>query len=66
MTDPRKGYHLELATTHQSVSRELEALMREMELEPKAAQRKGNSVIYFKQSDRSFLPPAVPLCPLWK
>lgn len=26
--------------------------MREMELEPKAAQRKGNSVIYFKQSDR--------------
>ena len=52
VTDPRKGYHLELATTHQSVSRELEALMREMELEPKAAQRKGNSVIYFKQSDR--------------
>ena len=47
VTDPRKGYHLELATTHQSVSRELEALMREMELEPKAAQRKGNSVIYF-------------------
>ena len=33
VTDPRKGYHLELATTHQSVSRELEALMREMELD---------------------------------
>ena len=28
------------------------ALMREMGLEPKAAQRKGNSVVYFKQSDR--------------
>ena len=26
--------------------------MREMELEPKAARRKGNAVIYFKQSDR--------------
>ena len=26
--------------------------MREMGLEPKAAQRKGNSVVYFKQSDR--------------
>ena len=30
----------------------IRSLMREMELEPKAAQRKGNSVIYFKQSDR--------------
>lgn len=52
VTDPRKGYHLELATSHLSVSREMLALMREMELEPKAAQRKGNAVIYFKQSDR--------------
>lgn len=52
VTDPRKGYHLELATSHLSVSREMQALMREMELEPKAAQRKGNAVIYFKQSDR--------------
>ena len=52
VTDPRKGYHLELATSHHSVSREVLALMREQELEPKAAQRKGNSVIYFKQSDR--------------
>ena len=52
VTDPRKGYHLELATSHQSVSREVIALMRELELEPKDARRKGNSVIYFKQSDR--------------
>jgi len=52
VTDPRKGYHLELATSHHSVSREVMALMREMDLEPKSAQRKGNTVIYFKQSDR--------------
>ncbi|MGE4277175.1 MAG: DNA-binding protein WhiA [Lawsonibacter sp.] len=52
VTDPRKGYHMELATSHLSVSREMVALMREMELEPKSAQRKGNAVIYFKQSDR--------------
>jgi len=52
VTDPRKGYHLELTTSHQSVSREVLALMRELELEPKDAKRKGNSVIYFKQSDR--------------
>ncbi len=52
VTDPRKGYHLELTTSHLSASREMLALMREMELEPKAARRKGNAVIYFKQSDR--------------
>lgn len=52
VTDPRKGYHLELTTSHLSVSREMLALMREMELEPKDARRKGNAVIYFKQSDR--------------
>ena len=52
VTDPRKGYHLELATSHHSVSREVLALMRELELEPKSAQRNGNEVIYFKQSDK--------------
>ncbi len=52
VTDPRKGYHLELSTSHLSVGRETLALMREMELEPKAARRKGSGVIYFKQSDR--------------
>ena len=52
VTDPRKGYHLELTTSHLSVGREMLALMREVGLEPKAAQRKGNSVVYFKQSDR--------------
>jgi len=52
VTDPRKGYHLELTTSHLSVSREMEALMREMELEAKASMRHGSAVIYFKQSDR--------------
>ncbi len=52
VTDPRKGYHLELSTSHLSVGRETLVLMREMELEPKAARRKGSGVIYFKQSDR--------------
>ncbi len=52
VTDPRKGYHLELSTSHLSVGRETLVLMREMELEPKTAHRKGSGVIYFKQSDR--------------
>ena len=52
VTDPQKGYHLEMSTSHQSVSREMVALMRDLDLEPKDAPRKGNAVIYFKQSDR--------------
>ena len=52
VTDPRKGYHLELATSHHSVSREVLALMRELDQEPKSAQRKGNAVLYFKQSEK--------------
>ncbi len=51
VTDPRKGYHLELSTSHHSVSREMLALMGEESFFPKDARRKGNSVIYFKQSE---------------
>lgn len=51
VTDPRKGYHLELATSHYHVGRELPALLREAGFEPKETQRKGNRVVYFKHSD---------------
>jgi len=51
VTDPMKGYHLELATSHYHVGRELPALLREAGFEPKETDRKGNRVIYFKQSD---------------
>lgn len=51
VTDPEKRYHLELSTTHLSVSRETETLMREMELAPKETERKGSSVLYYKQSE---------------
>lgn len=50
VTDPMKGYHLELATSHYHVGRELPALLREAGFEPKETQRKGNRVIYFKHS----------------
>ena len=51
VTDPRKGYHLELATTHLRVSRELAALLREEGHEPKQVTRKGSYITYFKQSE---------------
>ena len=51
VTDPRKGYHLELATTHFSVSRELDALLLDLGYAPKGTTRKANYVTYFKQSE---------------
>lgn len=53
VTDPAKAYHLELATTHHSVSREGYTLIQEMlNFAPKSAQRGGGQVLYLKQSDQ--------------
>ena len=53
VTDPGKGYHMEVTTTHQSVARETDALIREvMAFAPKTAQRGGGQVLYIKQSEQ--------------
>ena len=53
VTDPEKGYHMELSTTHQSVARETNLLMREvMAFSPKMAKRGGGQVLYLKQSEQ--------------
>lgn len=53
VTDPSKGYHLELATTHQRVARESYALLQEiLGFYPKTAQRGGSQVLYLKNSDQ--------------
>ena len=52
VTDPEKGYHMELSTTHQSVARETNLLIREaLSFSPKTAMRGGGQVLYFKQSE---------------
>lgn len=52
VTDPEKGYHMEMATIHQSVARESHALMQEaLGFYPKLAQRGGSQVLYLKHSD---------------
>ena len=52
VTDPAKGYHLELATTHQSVAREAYTFMQEtLGFYPKMAKRNGNQVLYLKNSE---------------
>lgn len=50
VTDPAKGYHLELGTSHIHVSREVPALMAEVGFEPKQTKRKSNYIAYFKRS----------------
>ena len=53
VTDPIKGYHMELATTHKSVAGESYLLIREvMDFEAKAADRNGTRVLYLKQSEQ--------------
>ena len=53
VTDPAKGYHIELTTTHQSVARECYTLFQEvMGFPPKKAGRSGAQVLYIKQSEQ--------------
>jgi len=51
VTDPAKRYHLELVTDHFNVSREMFAVLLEMEFSPKETARSGNFVTYFKHSE---------------
>lgn len=51
VNDPEKGYHLELVTSHYSVSRELCALLLEAGFSAKQITRKSNYVTYFKLSE---------------
>ncbi len=56
VTDPEKSFHLELATSHPCVSREVYTLLRDLEdmsanPVPKESQRAGNTLLYFKKPD---------------
>lgn len=51
VTDPSKRYHFELATAHYSVSRETYSLLLELGFSPRETSRKGNYIVYFKQSE---------------
>lgn len=53
VTDPTKGYHIELTTTHSAVARQTYALMEEiLGFYPKTAVRSGAQVLYLKQSEQ--------------
>lgn len=50
VTDPASRYHLELSTSHTALSREVVALLLELDLSAKATTRKSNNIIYLKES----------------
>ena len=53
VTDPEKGYHFEIGTSHISVAKEALVLMEEaLGFYPKSAGRGGSQVLYLKQSDQ--------------
>ena len=53
VTNPEKGYHLEMGTSHICVARETLKLMEEaLNFAPKTAGRGGTQVLYIKQSDQ--------------
>jgi len=53
VTDPTKGYHMEMATTHNSVANETYLLMGEvMSFYPKRTKRGGCQILYLKQSEQ--------------
>ncbi len=51
VTDPDKRFHLELATAHQSVSREMYTVLLDLGFSPKESRRQGNALLYFKKAD---------------
>ena len=52
ISTPDKGYHLELVTGHYYVSRQVSALLMDMDRAPSALIRRGYSVLYYKDSEK--------------
>ena len=50
VSTPEKGYHLELVTPHFHVSRQVSALLNEMELPAGQTMRRGIYMLYYKDS----------------
>ncbi len=51
ITDPNKGYHLEITTPRRALASDLTKLFDELGLKAKKIVRKSNMVVYFKESE---------------
>ena len=52
ITNPQVDYHLEFSAPYLNLGRDLATLLAEMGLHPRMVQRKGNYVVYFKESEQ--------------
>ena len=52
VTDPEHDYHLEFSLPHYNLSRDLSALLRELNFPAKVTTRGGSYVVYIKESER--------------
>lgn len=52
VSDPKKGYHLEIVCKHERFAQELCALCNHFELNAKVATRKDSFIVYIKESDK--------------
>ncbi|MBQ7624690.1 MAG: DNA-binding protein WhiA [Clostridia bacterium] len=50
ITSPEKGYHLEIVSSHYTAARQTATLLSEMDITPRYIQRRGNHILYFKDS----------------
>ena len=50
VTNPSADYHLEFSVPHYNLSRDLLALLRELNFNARLVRRKGSPVVYFKES----------------
>ncbi|WP_040196135.1 DNA-binding protein WhiA [Candidatus Soleaferrea massiliensis] len=51
VTDPQKGYHIEYVLPHYKLSRDLQYLIGELLDKPKDTVRRGQYVLYYKESE---------------
>jgi DNA-binding protein WhiA len=49
---PEKNYHLEFVAPHYNLCKDLSDFLKEQDLKPKSIKRKGNYIIYFKESEQ--------------
>ncbi len=52
VTNPQVDYHLEFSVPYLNLSRDLVALLGELGLSAKTTRRKGNYIVYFKESEQ--------------